>query len=437
VPSLLIHNARIALPDGTLYEGAVRVRDGKIIEIDRDLSADREEERINAQGHVLLPGAIDPQVHFREPGKEYKEDLATGSQACAKGGITAFLEMPNTVPTTTTLEALEDKLHRASQKSVVHYGFFIGATPDNIPVLQQATRTCGVKIFMGASTGDLLVDKFEDLERIFRDVDKLIAVHAENEARINARKALFAGREEAQVHSELRDNQCALLATQQAVALSQKYQRRLHILHLSTKEEVDFLRHEKRPWITCEVTPQHLFLDTSIYETLGSKAKMNPPIRSLEDRLAMMQGLQEGVVDLIATDHAPHLLSEKEVPYSKAMAGMPGVETALPLMLTSAHRGEVRLQQVVHWMCEAPAQAYRIPNKGRIQIGWDADLVLVDLEYFKPVRREELLSRCGWSPFEGWSLTGWPLVTIVAGQLAWKDGAIQPEVRGQELTFNA
>jgi dihydroorotase len=435
VSSLLIHNARIALPDGTLYAGAVRIRAGKITEIDRDLSPEGE-ERIDAQGHVLLPGAIDPQVHFREPGKEYKEDLGTGSQACAKGGITAFLEMPNTVPTTTTLEALEDKLHRASQKSVVHYGFFIGATPDNIPVLQKATRTCGVKIFMGASTGDLLVDKFEDLDRIFRDVDKLIAVHAEDEARINARKALFTGREEAYIHSELRDNQCALLATQQAVTLSQKYQRRLHILHLSTKEEVDFLRQEKKPWITCEVTPQHLFLDTSVYETLGSKAKMNPPIRSLEDRLAMMQGLQDGVIDLIATDHAPHLLTEKEVPYSKAMAGMPGVETALPLMLTAAHRGEVSLQQVVHWMCEAPAQAYRIPKKGRIEVGWDADLVLVDLENFKPVRREELLSRCGWSPFEGWSLTGWPLVTIVAGQIAWKDGAIQPDVRGQELTFD-
>ncbi len=433
--SLLIHNARIALPDGTLYAGAVRIRAGKITEIDRDLSPEGE-ERIDAQGHVLLPGAIDPQVHFREPGKEYKEDLGTGSQACAKGGITAFLEMPNTVPTTTTLEALEDKLHRASQKSVVHYGFFIGATPDNIPVLQKATRTCGVKIFMGASTGDLLVDKFEDLDRIFRDVDKLIAVHAEDEARINARKALFTGREEAYIHSELRDNQCALLATQQAVTLSQKYQRRLHILHLSTKEEVDFLRQEKKPWITCEVTPQHLFLDTSVYETLGSKAKMNPPIRSLEDRLAMMQGLQDGVIDLIATDHAPHLLTEKEVPYSKAMAGMPGVETALPLMLTAAHRGEVSLQQVVHWMCEAPAQAYRIPKKGRIEVGWDADLVLVDLENFKPVRREELLSRCGWSPFEGWSLTGWPLVTIVAGQIAWKDGAIQPDVRGEELTFD-
>jgi dihydroorotase len=436
VSSLLIHNARIALPDGTLYAGAVRIRAGKITEIDRDLSPEGE-ERIDAQGHVLLPGAIDPQVHFREPGKEYKEDLGTGSQACAKGGITAFLEMPNTVPTTTTLEALEDKLHRASQKSVVHYGFFIGATPDNIPVLQKATRTCGVKIFMGASTGDLLVDKFEDLDRIFRDVDKLIAVHAEDEARINARKALFTGREEAYIHSELRDNQCALLATQQAVTLSQKYQRRLHILHLSTKEEVEFLRQEKKPWITCEVTPQHLFLDTSIYETLGSRAKMNPPIRSLEDRLAMMQGLQDGVIDLIATDHAPHLLTEKDVPYSKAMAGMPGVETALPLMLTAAHRGEVSLQQVVHWMCEAPAQAYRIPKKGRIEVGWDADLVLVDLENFKPVRREELLSRCGWSPFEGWSLTGWPLVTIVAGQLAWKDGAIQPDVRGQELSFDA
>ncbi len=424
----------MVLDDGTLYAGDLLCRDGRIAQIDRtlDVEADR---RIDGQGKVLLPGVIDPQVHFREPGKEYKEDLQTGSWACARGGVTSFLEMPNTVPTTTTQERLQDKLDRAASKCVVNYGFFIGATADNIEVLQKAHPSCGVKIFMGASTGDLLVDDPQALERIFKEVPRLIAVHAEDEARIKARTVQFAGRTDAHVHSELRDNECARLATAQALMLSKRYRRRLHILHMSAAEELALLKADKPAWVTAEVTPQHLFLSTAAYDTIGMRAKQNPPIRSEADRQAMWTGLRSGLIDLIATDHAPHLLSEKDQEYAKAPAGMPGVETSLPLMLTAVHRGEATLAEVVRWMSAAPARAYAIPNKGRIAPGYDADLVLVDLENFAPVRPETLATRSAWSPFAGWSLTGWPQLTIVGAQIAFEDGQVVTETRGSALTF--
>jgi dihydroorotase len=432
--SLLLRNVQIVAPDGTLYGGDLLCRNGQIAAIDRQIvtSADRV---IDGGGKVLLPGVIDPQVHFREPGKEYKEDLQTGSWACARGGITSFLEMPNTIPNTTTQERLQDKLDRAASKCVVNYGFFIGATGSNNEDLRHAHPSCGVKIFMGASTGDLLVDDPIALEGIFREVPRLIAVHAEDEARIRSRTALFAGRNDAHLHSELRDNECARLATAQALDLSRRYQRRLHILHMSAAEELELLKADKPAWVTAEVTPQHLFLNTTAYDTIGMRAKQNPPIRSEADRQAMWVGLRSGLIDFVATDHAPHLLSEKDQEYAKAPAGMPGVETSLPLMLTAFARGEITLAEVVRWMSSAAARAYEISNKGEIKIGFDADLVLVDLETYRPVERATLATRSGWSPFEGWSLTGWPVATIVGGQVAFINDEVQTEVRGKALNF--
>lgn len=432
--SLLLKNVRMILADGSLYHGDLLAGDGRIDRIDRAIDSDAE-HRIEGNGRLLLPGIIDPQVHFREPGKEYKEDLGTGSWACARGGITSFLEMPNTSPTTTTQERLQDKLDRAASKCVVNYGFFIGATADNIEELQRAHPACGVKIFMGASTGDLLVSDPDVLDRIFREVPRLIAVHAEDEARIQSRGKQFRDRSDPQVHSELRDNECARLATAQALDLSRRYRRRLHLLHLNAAEEVALLKADKPAWVTAEVTPQHLFLSTAAYDTIGMRAKQNPPLRSEADRLAMWAGLRSGLIDLIATDHAPHLLSEKEQDYWHAPAGMPGVETSLPLMLTAAARAEVTLAEVVRWMSSAPAAAYSIPNKGRIAPGFDADLVLVDMEEIRPVRAETLATRCAWSPFEGWPLTGWPVTTIVGGQIAFMDGVVQTHVRGQALSY--
>lgn len=434
--SLLIRHADILLPSGEWMQGDVRLHDGTIAEIAPTITtaADRE---IDATGLTLLPGVIDPQVHFREPGLEHKEDLFTASCACAKGGVTSFLEMPNTRPLTTTTAALQDKLRRAAEKSVVNYGFFIGATAEVLPDLLTATPACGIKVFMGSMHGPLLIDQPEILEKIFAQGDRLIAVHAENPARIAARKQAMLGQStDPDLHSQIQDNQAALEATQLALALSQKYQRRLHILHLSTAEEADLLRQDKPAWVTAEVTPQHLVLNREAYKTLGSLAQMNPPLRSAHDNEVLWQALRDGVIDFIATDHAPHTLEEKAQPYPNCPSGMPGVETSLPVMLTQALQGQCTVAQVSHWMSTAVAQAYRIPRKGAIVEGYDADLVLVDLKTYRPVQREDLLTKCGWSPFEGWELTGFPVVTIVGGHVVYEQGHVNTDVRGQALSFD-
>lgn len=433
--SLLIRRARILLPNGKLELGDVQVHQGKIFQVAPEIPEAADQE-IDAEGLTLLPGVIDPQVHFREPGLEHKEDLFTASCACAKGGVTSFLEMPNTRPLTTTQAALDDKLHRAAQKCLVNYGFFIGATAENLPDLRQANPTPGIKIFMGSMHGALLVDQEAALEAIFAKGSRLIAVHAEDQARIAHRRQQFAGNTDPAVHSQIQDNQAALTATKLALGLAQKYQRRLHILHLSTAEEAELLRQQKPTWVTAEVTPQHLLLNTDTYGHLGTLAQMNPPLRSPHDNKVLWQALLDGVIDFIATDHAPHTLAEKAQGYPNTPSGMPGVETSLPLMLTQAMQGRCTIAQVAHWMSTAVAQAYGIPQKGAIAPGYDADLVLVDLEAYRPVLRQGLLTKCGWSPFEGWNLTGWPVTTIVGGQVVYNQGQLDPEVRGRALSFD-
>jgi dihydroorotase len=432
---LLIRQAHILLPNGELEIGDVQIHGGEIVQIAPQIAESGEHE-IEATGLTLLPGVIDPQVHFREPGLEHKEDLFTASCACAKGGVTSFLEMPNTRPLTTTQAALDDKLQRAAAKCLVNYGFFIGATAENLPDLRHANPTPGIKIFMGSAHGALLVDQASALESIFAEGDRLIAVHAEDQARILERRQKFTGINDPAVHSQIQDNQAALLATQLALQLSKKYQRRLHILHLSTAEEAELLRQDKPAWVTAEVTPQHLLLNTAAYEKIGTLAQMNPPLRSPHDNAVLWQALLDGVIDFIATDHAPHTLDEKAQTYPNTPSGMPGVETSLPLMLTQAMQGRCTVSQVADWMSKVVAQAYRIPRKGAIAPGYDADLVLVDLETYRPVLREELLTKCGWSPFEGWNLTGWPVITIVGGQVVYNRGKLNTEVRGKALTFD-
>jgi dihydroorotase len=454
--TLLIRNASLLLADGRFQHGDVLIRGGRIDQVGANLS-ETAELQIEANGLTLLPGVIDPQVHFREPGLEHKEDLTTASRACARGGVTSFLEMPNTKPLTTTQAALDDKLARAAQKSLVNFGFFIGATAQNLPDLQTAQPTPGIKIFMGSMHGDLLVDQEAALDRIFATGTRLIAVHAEDQARIAERRKALAGRTDPALHSMIQDNQAALNATQLALKLSKKYRRRLHILHLSTAEEADLLRQDKPAWVTAEVTPQHLLLNLDDYQTLGSLIQMNPPIRTVHDNEVLWQALRDGVIDFIATDHAPHTLAEKgkatpwdtpvvaEMTAAQAIflepaqipSGMPGVETSLPLMITQAIAGRCTVAQVSHWMSTAVAKAYGIPNKGAIAPGYDADLVLVDLDTYRPVRREDLQTKCGWSPFEGWNLTGWPVVTIVGGQVVYDHGVFASEVRGKALQFTS
>lgn len=460
--SILIRQSTIILPDHQTLIGDVYIQDGKIAAIapqldPAELSADDKPlEIIEAQGLTLLAGVIDPQVHFREPGQEHKEDLRSASHACAKGGVTSFLEMPNTRPLTITQAALDDKLSRAASKCVVNYGFFIGATGEVLPDLLTATPTCGIKIFMGSMHGALLIDQEEILDRIFSQGDRLIAVHAEDQARIAQRRIEFADSKAPAKHSLIQDNQAALNATKLAVKLSKKHQRRLHILHMSTGEEADFLRQEKPEWVTAEVTPQHLLMNISAYEKIGSLAQMNPPLRSPRDQEILWQALLDGVIDFIATDHAPHTLAEKGLAASEdtqicqtetsskgtvflepanVPSGMPGVETSLPLMLTEAMKGRCTVHQVSQWMSRNVARAYKIANKGEIRIGWDADLVLVDLHKYKPVQNEDLLTKCGWSSFAGWELTGWAVTTIVGGQVVYANHKVNSDVRGQALQF--
>ncbi len=438
---VLIRQARILLPNGEFLVGDVALSEGKIVQVASEISRDSlpndSLKIIEAEGLTLLPGVIDPQVHFREPGLEYKEDLFTASCACARGGVTSFLEMPNTRPLTTTQANLDDKLRRASEKCLVNYGFFIGATAEILPDLLEANPVCGIKIFMGSMHGALLVPEEEVLDQIFSKGDRLIAVHAENQARINQRREQFAGITDPAIHSTIQDNQAALEATQLALKLSKKYQRRLHILHLSTGDEAELLRHDKPEWVTAEVTPQHLLLNVSAYQKIGTLAQMNPPLRSPQDNEILWKALLDGVIDFIATDHAPHTLEEKAKGYPNTPSGMPGVETSLPLMLTQAMAGKCTVQQVSNWMSTAVAKAYKIPNKGKIEVGYDADVILVDLDNYHPVLREEVVSKCGWSSFEGWELTGWPKYTIVGGKVAYENGKLNTDVRGKALTFDA
>ncbi|NES75533.1 MULTISPECIES: dihydroorotase [unclassified Okeania] len=437
ISSLLIRRARILLPNGEFLIGDVQTQGQEIIQVAPEISFyEASEKIIDAEGLTLLPGVIDPQVHFREPGLEHKEDLFTASRACVKGGVTSFLEMPNTKPLTTTQTALDDKLQRAAQKCLVNFGFFIGATAENLPDLLTANPTPGIKIFMGSMHGPLLVDTEEKLEPIFARGKRLIAVHAENQARIDERKKEFAGISDPAIHSQIQDNETALLATKMALKLSKKYQRRLHILHTSTGDEAELLRQDKPSWVTAEVTPQHLLLNTSAYEKIGTLAQMNPPLKSAWDNDILWQALLDGVIDFIATDHAPHTLEEKAKGYPNTPSGMPGVETSLPLMLTQAIQGKCSVAQVSNWMSTAVAKGYGIPKKGAIAPGFDADLVLVDLDNYRPVLRDELMTKCGWSPFEGWSLTGWPVVTIVGGEIVFNRGEFNSNVRGKAITFS-
>ena len=434
--SLLIVNAQVAQPDGSVVAADVACEHGRIARIESGMQA-AAAETIDAQGALLMPGVIDPHVHFREPGKEYKEDLASGSRAAARGGVTSFLEMPNTEPATTNQAALDEKLARAAISSVVNYGFFIGATPDNLGDINTAGPVAGIKIFMGCSTGNLLVHKDEDLERIFANGERLIVVHAEDEARIHARKQEFAGRRDAAAHSLIRDNLCALRASERALGLSKKYRRPLHILHVSTRDEVELLRRDKPAWVKAEAIPNHLLLNDSEYEKQGGRVQMNPPIRTRIDNVALWAALHVGVIDFIGTDHAPHTLAEKDAPFPQTPSGMPGVETALPLMLTQMRAGQCSLQEILRWMCSGPAQAYRIANKGEVREGWDADLTLVDLDRKKTVRNDELFTKCRWSPYAGCELIGWPLYTVVGGQIVFERGRIRPNVRGRALRFGA
>ncbi len=434
--SLLIRGAEVVTSTG-LQRADVLVQGEKISQIG-DLSSSTADEILDASGLVLMPGVIDPQVHFREPGQPWKEDLESGSRAAAAGGVTAFLDMPNNDPVITTVERFQAKLAAAATKCHVDFGFFFGATPDNLDEILAAKEACGIKIFMGASTGSLLVHRREDLERIFASGRKLIAVHAEDEDTIRANKAAFGDSATLMDHPRIRSVEAALKATQLAVELSKRYNRRLHILHLTTQEEAEFLAREKTPGvISTEVCPQHFLMKyPEDYERLGSLAQMNPPIRVARHGEALWKALQSGVIDCTATDHAPHTLEEKAKPYPQSPSGMPGVETLLPMMLNRVNQGLCSLSELARWMCEGPAKLYGMVGKGRIEVGYDADLVLVDMKAERKVLNGHLQTRVNWSPYDGQTVKGWPVMTLVRGNIVYQDGKVSEAPVGKPIKFD-
>jgi dihydroorotase len=417
----LIKNAQVVLP-GEATRVDVLIEGDKIVAIDpapagtaRFWSADEE---IDAAGLHLIPGVVDDQVHFREPGLTHKEDLWTAGRACVKGGVTSFLEMPNTRPATVSREALAAKLALAAGRSMANYGFYIGATPDNLMELQLAERTPGIKIFIGSSTGDLLVDRQEDLERIFAETTLPICAHCEDEATIRRNAEALGGGRDVADHSRIRDHAAALVATRRACDLALRHRHRFHVLHVSTGAELEPIR-AARGLVTAETCPHYLLFNVNDYARLGTLVQMNPALKTAEDNAALWAGLLDGTLQVIATDHAPHLLEEKRQPYPKSPSGMPAIENSLALMLNELARGRVTLGQVVEWMCENPARTWDLAGKGRIEPGADADLVLVDLNKTATARDADQATKCGWSPWNGVELTGWPVRTWIMGRTAW------------------
>jgi dihydroorotase len=429
----LIKNAQVVLPTGT-EPISVLLEDGQIAAIDAAIHA-QADETIDAAGLHLLPGVVDDQVHFREPGLTHKEDLHTASLACAKGGITTFLEMPNTAPAATTQEHIEAKRALAAEKSIVNYGFYIGATPENIEELRRATNTPGIKIFIGSSTGDLLVDDQDALERIFAETTLPLTAHCEDEATVRANAERFANTTDVADHSRIRDVEAAIVATRRALDLAVRHRHRFHVLHVSTGAELPLLT-DHQGLITAEACPHHLLLNVDDYARLGSLAQTNPSIKTAADNEQLWQALLEGTIQVVATDHAPHTLEEKRQDYPRSPSGMPNVENSLAIMLNEVNRRRCSLEQVVGWMCDAPARVWDIVGKGRIAVGYDADLVLVDMKLSREVLNVKQLTKCGWSAWHGQRLTGWPVRTWVMGHEVYRDEQLNVSRRGRAAEFD-
>ncbi|MGQ3027289.1 MAG: dihydroorotase [Ferrovibrionaceae bacterium] len=434
---LIIAGGEVATPSG-LARGDVAVRGGRIVAIgalDRGTAA----QVIEATGLTVLPGVIDSQVHFREPGLEHKEDLASGTAAAALGGVTAIFEMPNTKPGTTTAAALEDKLARARGRAWVDHAFYVGAAADNVDELARLENlpgAAGIKVFMGSSTGTLLVADDETLGRVLSQGRRRVAIHAEDEDRLIARRHIAAesgGR--AHAHPDWRDVDSALMATRRLLKLARHTGRRVHVLHVTTAEEMALLA-EHRDIATVEATPQHLTLAApDAYDRLGTYAQMNPPIRDERHRAALWQAVTDGVVDVIGSDHAPHTIEEKARAYPDSPSGMPGVQTLLPLLLDHVAAGRLTLARLIDLTSAGAQRVFGVAAKGRIALGYDADFTIVDLKRRQRIEESWLASKCGWSPFTGMTVTGWPVMTIVRGHVVMRDGALQGAAIGEPVRF--
>jgi dihydroorotase len=396
-------------------------------------------EVIDARGLHVLPGVIDSQVHFREPGLTHKEDLGSGSASAALGGVTAFFEMPNTKPSTDSAELLAWKVARAKETSWTDFGFFVGATNENVASLsglENLEGCAGVKMFLGSSTGSLLVDDPAVQRRVLASGRRRVACHCEDEARLRERKASFAG-QPVGAHPEWRDEQTAIESTRSLLALAKETNRRVHVLHVTTEGELPLLQ-DARDLASVEVTPQHLTLAApECYERLGSLAQMNPPIRTVQHQEALWRAVASGLVDVLGSDHAPHTLEEKSKPWPQSPSGMPGVQTLVPIMLEHVHQGHLSLERFVDLTSAGPARIFGIRGKGRIASGYDADFTVVDLSARKVITNAWNQSRCGWTPFDGMPVTGWPMLTIVRGNVVMRDGQLVGRPGGAAVRFDA
>ncbi len=431
--SLLIKNATAILPKGRALTN-VLVLDGIIASIDAAPSSTADEV-IDAQGLVLFPGLIDDQVHFREPGLTHKEDLLTASQACAAGGVTSFLEMPNTKPAAINQALIEDKYRLAASKAIVNFGFYIGATTDNTKDLANAVGVPGIKIFIGSSTGDLLVDDQEALERIFAETTLPICAHCEDEATVRENQMRLGTDLSVADHSKIRDEKAAVIATRRAIDLAKRHSHRFHVLHVSTAAEIPILtQHDNL--ITAELCPHHWHFHTDDYARLGTLIQMNPSIKTRSDNTKLWQALLDGHIQVVATDHAPHTLEEKDQPYPKSPSGLPAVENYFSLLLDRASRGECTWEQIAHWTSDAPARVWSILGKGRIEVGYDADLVLVDPNEIRTIENHRQFTKSKWSPWNGETLQGWPKRVFVGGRTVYEDRKIISAQPASRLQFD-
>ncbi|MGB5094160.1 MAG: dihydroorotase [Parvibaculum sp.] len=432
---LIFRGGTLVNQDGT-GKADVGVIGGRIAAIG-DLSRASAGQVVDVTGLHVLPGVIDSQVHLREPGNEHKEDLETGGKAAALGGVTAVFEMPNTRPPTTTPEAIADKVARARHRMYCDFAFYGGATTENVDLLAEIERQpgcCGIKVFMGSSTGTLLVEKDEDVLRVLNAINRRAAFHSEDEFRLRERREL-AVLGDVQTHPVWRDAEAALICTQRLLGLARKAGKRIHVLHISTADEIPLLARHK-DIATVEVTPQHLTLAApECYDELGTYAQMNPPIRSAEHRAGLWAGVTDGIVDVLGSDHAPHTREEKDQPYPKSPSGMPGVQTLVPLMLDHVNAGRLTLERFVDLACHGPNRIFGMARKGRIAVGYDADLTIVDMKAKRIIRNEWIASKCGWTPYDGKQVTGWPIGTVVRGAIAMWNDELQGKAQGEPVTF--
>ena len=414
----------------------IGIKEKKIVKIGK--IEESSKETIDAKGLIVLPGCIDTQVHFREPGSTDAEDLNSGSKAAILGGITSVFEMPNTNPPTSNLIEFQKKIDLAKNRMFTNHAFYFGATPDNsneLSNLKNLVGCCGVKLFAGSSTGDLLVDKEKDIEKIFEHTSKVVAVHSEDEEILNTNKKLI---KDGDVHSHpvWRSEECAISSTRRIVRIAERYKKKAHILHITTKQEIDFLSQHKGN-ITFEITPQHLTMFApDCYDKLETYAQMNPPIRDKSHYDRLWYGVRNNLNDTIGSDHAPHLKKNKEKIYPSSPSGMPGVQTLLPIMLNHVNDGKLTIKQLIRLICENPIKIFNIKDKGFIRESFDADLTIIDMNKISTIDNNNIASKCGWTPFHGKKVKGFPVYTIVNGITKMKNGSILGEPEGEPLHFS-